>query len=71
MIYDKGSEPSLASSSMKYRKGLDSDMGGGDDKALYDEALAFIESSPSSVSNQVQVGHVLISLAGWHYFQDQ
>jgi len=39
-------------------------------KALYDEALAFFESS-SSVSSQVQVGHVLISLAGWYYFQNQ
>ena len=36
-------------------------------KALYDQALEYFEST----GNSVQVGHVLISLAGWYYFQDQ
>jgi len=39
----------------------------GNSKALYEQALEFFETS----NNPVQVGHVLISLAGWYYFQNQ
>ncbi|KAL3929870.1 MAG: hypothetical protein SGBAC_012019, partial [Bacillariaceae sp.] len=41
----------------------------GHSKSLYEEALGFFNTPKSN--NQVQVGHVLISLAGWYYFQNQ
>lgn len=36
-------------------------------KALYEQALAYF----TETENLVQKGHVLISLAGWYYFQNQ
>lgn len=35
-------------------------------RRLYEQALEYF----SSAQNDVQRGHVMISLAGWHYFQD-